>query len=61
MDVSPDEAAKEAIVGRSKAMQDVYKAIGRVSTADATMLIRGESGTGKELVAQSHISAQPEI
>jgi DNA-binding NtrC family response regulator len=34
-------------------MQDVYKAIGRVSTADATVLIRGESGTGKELVARA--------
>ena len=53
MDVSPDEAIKEAIVGRSKAMQEIYKAIGRVSTADATVLIRGESGTGKELVARA--------
>ena len=53
MDVSPGEATKEAIVGRSKPMQDVYKAIGRVSTADATVLIRGESGTGKELVARA--------
>ena len=53
MDVSPEEASKEAIVGRSKPMQDVYKAIGRVATADATVLIRGESGTGKELVARA--------
>ncbi|MEE4262601.1 MAG: sigma-54 dependent transcriptional regulator [Desulfobacteraceae bacterium] len=53
MDVSPDEATKEAIIGRTKPMQDVYKAIGRVSTADATVLIRGESGTGKELVARA--------
>jgi nitrogen regulation protein NR(I) len=53
IDVSPEEASKEAIVGRSKRMQDVYKAIGRVSTADATVLIRGESGTGKELVARA--------
>ena len=53
MDVSSEEASKEAIVGRSKPMQDVYKAIGRVSTADATVLIRGESGTGKELVARA--------
>jgi two-component system, NtrC family, response regulator AtoC len=53
MDVSPDEASKEAIIGRSQVMQDVYKAIGRVSTADATVLIRGESGTGKELVARA--------
>jgi nitrogen regulation protein NR(I) len=53
MDVLPDKAVREAIVGRSKPMQDVYKAIGRVSTADATVLIRGESGTGKELVARA--------
>jgi nitrogen regulation protein NR(I) len=53
LDVSPDEATREAIVGHSKPMQDVYKAIGRVATADATVLIRGESGTGKELVARA--------
>ena len=53
MDVAPDKATREAIVGRSKPMQDVYKAIGRVSTADATVLIRGESGTGKELAARA--------
>jgi len=53
VDVSPDEATKEAIVGRSKPMQDVYKAIGRVSSTDATVLVRGESGTGKELVARA--------
>jgi len=53
MDVKPDQAPREALVGRSKPMQDVYKAIGRVSTADATVLVRGESGTGKELVARA--------
>ncbi|MFH1242427.1 MAG: sigma-54 dependent transcriptional regulator [Pseudomonadota bacterium] len=53
MDVMPHEASKEALIGRSKAMQDVYKAIGRVSPTDATVLIRGESGTGKELVARA--------
>jgi len=53
IDVSREEAGKEAIVGRSKSMQDVYKAIGRVAAADATVLIRGESGTGKELVARA--------
>ena len=53
MDVSADKVGQEAIVGRSKPMQDVYKAIGRVSTSDATVLIRGESGTGKELVARA--------
>jgi nitrogen regulation protein NR(I) len=53
MDATPEKASREAIIGRSKAMQDVYKAIGRVSSADATVLIRGESGTGKELVARA--------
>ncbi|MBW1721594.1 MAG: sigma-54-dependent Fis family transcriptional regulator [Deltaproteobacteria bacterium] len=53
MDVIPEKASREAIIGRSKQMQDVYKAIGRVSSTDATVLIRGESGTGKELVARA--------
>ncbi len=53
MDVIPEKASREAIIGRSKPMQDVYKAIGRVSSSDATVLIRGESGTGKELAARA--------
>ena len=53
MDATPDDVSGEAIIGRSKPMQDVYKAIGRVSSTDATVLIRGESGTGKELVARA--------
>jgi DNA-binding NtrC family response regulator len=53
MDVLPEEALGEAIIGRSKPMQEVYKAIGRVSSSDATVLIRGESGTGKELAARA--------
>lgn len=43
----------DAIVGLGAAMQEVYKAIGRVAPTDATVLIRGESGTGKELVARA--------
>jgi nitrogen regulation protein NR(I) len=53
LDVVPDTASLEAIIGRSRAMQEVYKAIGRVAPTDATVLIRGESGTGKELVARA--------
>ena len=53
MDATPDKASREAIIGRSKPMQDVYKAIGRVAPTDATVLIRGDSGTGKELVARA--------
>jgi two-component system, NtrC family, nitrogen regulation response regulator GlnG len=41
------------IIGRSAAMQEVYKLIGRVVTNDATVLLTGESGTGKELVARA--------
>src|SRR5439155_3392086 len=43
----------DTLVGRSPAMQEVYKAIGRVAPKDLTVLILGESGTGKELVAWS--------
>jgi len=50
---TPDKFSREAIIGRSKPMQDLYKAIGRVSPTDATVLVRGESGTGKELVARA--------
>jgi len=53
MDVTPDTAKRDAIIGRSPCMQEVYKAIGRVAPTDATVLIRGESGTGKELVARA--------
>jgi DNA-binding NtrC family response regulator len=41
------------LIGRSKAMQEVYDLIGRVAPTDASVLILGESGTGKELVAQT--------
>jgi len=41
------------VIGRSPAMQEVYKLIGRVVNNDATVLLRGESGTGKELVARA--------
>ena len=53
MNPAADSTSGEALIGRSSAMQDVYKAIGRVSPTDATVLIRGESGTGKELVARA--------
>ena len=53
LDVAPDTTAADAIIGKSKPMQEVYKAIGRVAPTDATVLIRGDSGTGKELVARA--------
>ena len=45
------EATDESIIGRSSAMQDVFKMIGRASRGDAPVLITGESGAGKEIVA----------
>jgi len=43
----------EKIVGKSRAMQEVYRFIDQVAQSRATVLIHGESGTGKELVAQA--------
>lgn len=48
-----NEIVREAFVGRSPKMLDVFKSIGRVSKQNVTVLIRGESGTGKELVARA--------
>lgn len=41
------------IIGEAPAMQEVFRAIGRLSNSNITVLINGESGTGKELVAQA--------
>lgn len=41
------------IIGEAPAMQEVFRAIGRLSQSNITVLINGESGTGKELVAQA--------
>lgn len=43
---------KPQILGKSQAMQQLYRIIGRVAASDMTVLITGESGTGKELIAQ---------
>jgi len=41
------------LVGRSPAMQDIYRALARLMPTDLTVMITGESGTGKELVARA--------
>ncbi len=52
-EVEPSPPQGDLLIGRCPAMQEVYKAIGRVAATDATVLILGESGTGKELVARA--------
>jgi len=49
---SPVES-RAALIGSSRAMQEVCKAIGRVAAKPVTVLIRGETGTGKELIARA--------
>ena len=47
----PDETMP--LVGRSPAMQDIYRALARLMQTDLTVMVNGESGTGKELVARA--------
>lgn len=51
--LDPTEPVGSALVGRSRAMQLVYKEIGRLAARPVSVLIRGETGTGKELVARA--------
>ena len=48
-----EEPSANGIVGRAPAMQEVFRAIGRLTQSTATVMITGESGSGKELVAQA--------
>ena len=51
---APEEDAEAPeILGQAPAMQEVFRAIGRLAHSHATVLITGESGTGKELVARA--------
>ncbi len=54
-EVNVEQAVTDApeILGHAPAMQDVFRAIGRLSQSNVTVLITGESGTGKELVARA--------
>ncbi len=58
--------ARDAIIGSSRAMQSLYKEVGRIASKDVDVLIRGETGTGKELIARaiyhhSHRAKEPFI
>ena len=52
-DQTQSQAGGDIMIGRGRAMQEVYKSIGRVAPKNVTVLIRGESGSGKELVARA--------
>lgn len=52
VDIEPVDNSTE-IIGEAPAMQEVFRAIGRLSQSNITVLINGESGTGKELVARA--------
>ncbi len=49
----PDELDGMPLVGRSAAMQEIYRTLARLMQTDLTVMITGESGTGKELVARA--------
>ncbi|QEA38105.1 nitrogen regulation protein NR(I) [Pistricoccus aurantiacus] len=51
--VTTPPATPSEIIGEAPAMQEVFRAIGRLSQSNITVLINGESGTGKERVAQA--------
>lgn len=51
-EAAPEQQVSE-IIGKASAMQDVFRAIGRLSHSKATVLLTGESGAGKEVVARA--------
>ncbi len=51
--ITPSESKKLKIIGQAKSLQSVFRAIGKISKSNISVLIRGDSGTGKELIAQS--------
>ncbi|RNF52588.1 nitrogen regulation protein NR(I) [Marinomonas hwangdonensis] len=53
MTVEIEPEVDKEIIGEAPAMQEVFRAIGRLANSNITVLINGESGTGKELVAQA--------
>ena len=51
--IRPDADERLPLIGRSVAMQEIYRTIARLTTADLTVMVNGESGTGKELIARA--------
>src|SRR6266699_1228903 len=53
VEAAPADDETPDILGQAQSMQEVFRAVGRLSHSSATVLITGESGTGKELVARA--------
>jgi len=53
MPSEPDPQDNLPLIGRSAAMQEIYRVLARLMQTDLTVMINGESGTGKELVARA--------
>lgn len=51
--VNPPESEELPLIGRSVAMQEIYRVLARLTQTELTVMISGESGTGKELVARA--------
>lgn len=51
--VQRNEPEQDSLIGRSPAMQEIYRSMARIVQTELTVLIHGESGTGKELVARA--------
>jgi DNA-binding NtrC family response regulator len=47
------DSPRLAIIGKGRAMQNIYKEVGRVAATPVTVLLRGQTGTGKELIARA--------
>ena len=56
---TPAEETASEIIGKAPAMQEVFRAIGRLSQSKATVLLTGESGAGKEVVARARHKHSP--
>lgn len=58
---TPSEETASEIIGKAPAMQEVFRAIGRLSQSKATVLLTGESGAGKEVVARALHKHSPRV
>ena len=59
-DINEEAAETQAeVIGEAPAMQEVFRAIGKLSNSNSTVLLNGQSGTGKELVARALFQHSP--